>query len=148
MDVYRRLANYWRGCGLNVPPGVDLNAIRAFESKYGLTLPADLRAYFSMADGSGEEMDEDLYRFWSLAEFKPVHEELSDVNSDRFSYPGCFVFADHCISCWDYAVKITQGFTDSGPVFRVTGGPVPGEPMAATFVEFVESYLAGPSNII
>ena len=93
-------------------------------------------------------MDEDLYRFWSLADFKPVHEELSDVNSDRFSYPGCFVFADHCISCWDYAVKITEGAANSGPVFRVTGGPVPGDPMAGSFVQFIESYLAEPNNII
>ena len=148
MDVWSRLAEYWRDIGLNVPPGVDATAIRAFESKYRVTLPADLRGYFSTVNGSGEDMDEDLYRFWSLAELKPVHEELEDHHPGRYAYPDCFVFADHCIWCWGYAVRITEDKEASGPVFRVTGWDAQGEQMATSFVAFMESYLSDPGSII
>jgi hypothetical protein len=148
MDVWHRLADYWRRCGLDVPPGVPEEAIQAFETKYGVMLPADLRAYFLTADGSGEDVDADLHSFWSLAELRPVHEELAETKPDRFSYPGCFVFADHCFSLCDYAVRITADKEFSGPVYRVMGLEVPAEPMAASFGEFVESYLADPKSII
>ncbi len=92
-------------------------------------------------DGTGDEMDEDLYRFWPLAEVKPVHEQLADTEHfsypDRFAYPDCFVFADHCIDCWDYAIKLTDDPTQPGPVFRVTGNDPPGEQMASSFREFM-----------
>lgn len=148
MDLWRRLSEYWQRSGLAIQPGVDPAAIRAFEAKYEVHLPADLRSYFLVVNGTGPDMDPDLYRFWPLEEVKPVEEELNEVYPDRYSYLGCFVFADHCISCWDYAARLECHGETAGPVFRATGTNPPREQMAASFVEFIEMYLASPNNII
>lgn len=148
MDIWQRLVEYWKQCGLAIQRGATHAAIRAFEVRYGLPLPADLRRYFLTVDGSSQEMDPGLYRFWPLEEVKPVNHELSDANPDRYAYPGCFIFADHCISCWDYAVRLDHSIEIAGPVYRVTGSNPPGEQMAASFVQFMEMYLASPKNIM
>ena len=111
-DPWNRVIENWRRSNIAIRSGVSADAIAAFESKYGVLLPTDVREYFVAADGTGDEMDNDLYRFWPLAEVKPVHEELADTElfsyPDRFAYPACFVFADHCINCWDYALNLTD----------------------------------------
>ena len=98
-------------------------------------------------------MDDGMYRFWPLQEVKLVEDELADtengtVYGDRYAYPNCFVFADHCIWCWGYAVRITDDPNQPGPVFRVTGDKKPGEEMASSFFEFMSQYAERPDNII
>ena len=93
-------------------------------------------------------MDSDLYRFRPLGDVRPVATELSEINPDRLAYPDCFVFADHCISCWMYAVKITRDPNQPAPVFRVTGDDEPGEQMAESFVAFMECSADNPLSII
>jgi hypothetical protein len=86
-------------------------------------------------------------------EVKPVHEELADTEwgfsyPDRFAYPDCFAFADHCINCWDYAVKLTRDPLQPAPVFRVTASDPPGEMLAASFRDFMASYADNPDSIL
>jgi hypothetical protein len=134
-----------------IPRGATTNEIAAFEAKYRIILPSDVREYFTAADGTGDDMDEGLYRFWPLSEVQPVHDVLvSDrfTYPDRFAYPDCFVFADHCINCWDYAVRLTKDAKQPAPVFRVTGADQPGEQMASSFREFMERYAENPDSII
>jgi hypothetical protein len=134
-----------------VRPGVTQAGIVAFEVKYEVALPPDVREFFSAADGTGDDMDHGLYRFWPLGEIQPVHDVLvSDrfTYSDRHSYPDCFAFADYCINLWDYAVKLTKDPLQPAPVFRVTGGDPPGEQMAESFREFMEQYAVNPDNIM
>ena len=151
-DPWPRVIENWRRSNIVIRSGVSAAAIAAFEMKHHVVLPFDVREYFMVADGTGDEMDSDLYRFWPLAEVKPVHEELADTEHfsypDRFAYPDCFVFADHCISCWDYAVKLTDDPKQPAPVFRVTGSDPPGEQMASTFRDFMKQYADAPNNII
>lgn len=109
-SIWMQVHEVWRRSKIAFRPGVSATDIAAFESKYGVVMPVDVRAYFIAADGTGDAMDEGLYRFWPLTEVQPVHEVLvSDwfAYSDRYSYPDCFVFADHCINCWDYALRLT-----------------------------------------
>jgi hypothetical protein len=151
--LWTRVVNRWRAEKLTVRPGADAEAIASFERKYQVALPQDLRDYFTTVDGmDGNETDDKVYRFWQLGEVKPVEEELSDargvVYPDRFAYPGCFVFADYCMNCWDYAVKLTDDPGQSAPVYRVTASDVPGEQMAPSFREFMERYAADPKSII
>lgn len=152
-ELWRRVVARWRRDKISIRRGVGPDAISAFQSEYGVALPADVRDYFLFVDGMGDEMDEGLYRFWPLSEVKPVHEELADTEwgssyPDRFAYPDCFVFADHCISCWDYAVKLTRDPLQPAPVFRVTGGDPPVEMMAASFRDFMASYADNPDSIM
>jgi hypothetical protein len=147
-ELWNRVIENWRRSGVNIRSGVSNDEIAAFESKYGVVMPNEVREYFMTADGTGDDMDEGMYRFWPLAEVKPVHEELRDENPDRWAYPDCVVFADHCISCWDYAIRLTSQPDQSAPVFRVTGSDPAGEQMAASFREFMKRYADDPDNII
>ncbi len=147
MDLWQRLVEHWRRCGVTIRSGVDAAAVRAFEAKYQTVLPSDLRSYFEVVDGMWDQMDPDLFRFWPLDEMIPVHEWLTAANPDRFAYPGCFLFADHCISCWCYAVRLCASSEQRGAVFLVTGGDPPGEKLADSVVEFVEMYLTDVKSI-
>ena len=147
MDIWQRLVDYWRRCGVTIRPGVDLAAVVTFEAEYQTVLPSDVRSYFEVVDGMWDQMDPDLIRFWPLNEMKPVHEVLTGANPDRFAYPSCFLFADHCISCWCYAVKLGESSEERGAVFLVTGGEPPGKKLADSIAEFVEMYLTDVKSI-
>jgi hypothetical protein len=101
-----------------------------------------MRAYFLTVDGMADELDPGMNRFWPLGMIKPVEEELSDQHRDRFAYPGCFIFVDHCIWCLAWAVAMGKvPSAVSGPAYLVTGSAVPGRQVAASFTEFIEMYL-------
>ncbi len=150
-SLWNRVHSVWRRSNLGIRPGVTASEIASFEAKYHVALPKDMREYFFSADGTDDAMDEVLCRFWPLLEVQPVSDVLvSDrfTYPDRFAYPDCFAFADHCISCWMYAVKLTEDALQVAPVFRVTGGYTPGEQMAPSFREFMERYAENPTSII
>ena len=150
-SLWDRVHDVWRRSNIAIRPGVTRGEIAAFEAKYRIALPLDVREYFGAADGTGDDMDEGLYRFWPLAEVQPVQDVLVSERftySDRYSYPDSFAFADHCINCWDYAIRLTTDPSQPAPVYRVTGGDPPGEQMAASFREFMEQYANNPDSIL
>ncbi len=147
-SLWNRIIEHWRQCNIPFCHGVSPGEIARFEARYGVALPNDVRDYFLAVNGTGQEMDPDLYRFWPLIEVNLVQEILTATNPGQKAYQDCFVFADHCISCWDYAVRLTSDPRQPAPVFRVTGGMLPGEMMRASFREFMEMYVANPRNII
>jgi hypothetical protein len=152
-EPWKRIIEYWRQSRVGVRLGVSLLAIESFQHKYGVALPADVREYLLAVDGSSDgPMDEHLFRFWPLSEIVPVHEELDErggvVYPDRFAYPDCFVFADHLLNSWLYAVKLTADPEQPGPVYRVTASSNPGEEMSPSFKEFMSRYASIPSSIL
>ena len=151
-ELWIRLIERWRSLGVPIRAGASSSAIVAFEQRYHVLLPDDVGDYFLTADGTDEMDDDFLFRFWPLAEVKPVRDTWVGTRPnqypDRFLYPDCFVFADHCISCWDYAVKLTIEPKQPAPVFRVTGNETPGEQMADSFREFMSMYALDPKNIL
>ncbi len=129
--------------------GVNPTEIQSFESKYRVRLPGDLREYLLTIDGMEDELDAGINRFWPLAMIKPVHEELSDINPDRWAYPGCFLFVDHLILSLAWAVELRNEPSElSGPVFQVTGGDHPVRQIAPSFAAFLEMYLQNPFSIL
>jgi hypothetical protein len=152
-EPWGRVIEYWDKSGLSIRPSASVAKISEFETKFGVILPHDFKKYLQIVDGSSEgKMDDGLYRFWPLTEIRPVHEELDEsrgvIYGDRFAYPDCFVFADHCISCWLYAIRITKDPAEPAPVFRVTAGKIPGEQMAPSFLEFMTRYANDPGSIL
>jgi hypothetical protein len=149
LNLWQRLVALWRDAGLTIRPPVRPEAIQAFESKYGVVLPADMRAYFLTVDGMEDELDPGTNHFWPLGMVKPVEEELSERHKDRLAYPGCFVFVDHCIWCFAWAVRLGKEPSEaSGPVFQITASEVPGRQIAASFTAFVEMYLADQYSVM
>jgi hypothetical protein len=126
-----------------------VSAISAFESKYGVVLPNDLREYFLTVDGMEDELDPGTNRFWPLEMVKPVSHELTEIHSDRWSYPDCFIFVDHCIWCLAWAVKLSnESLAESLPVFQVTASDSPGQEIAPSFTAFIEMYLADQHSVL
>jgi hypothetical protein len=153
LQPWSKIIEYWTQCGIAIRPGVSPSQIDEFQCTYGVALPKDVLDYLCAADGSSEgDMDDMLFRFWPLSEIVPTHDELDErggvVYPDRFAYPDCFVFADHLINSWLYAVKLTNDPHQPAPVYRVTAGNTPGECMASSFREFMESYAKDPTSII
>ncbi len=110
-------------------------------------MPADVRAYFENMDGQGEDMGSNLFRFWPLSEVKPVSEELSDIHSDRFDFPGCFVFADYFIWSWGYAVEMGSSSHTGGAVYCIAGKGH-NRKIASSFAEFIRAYMTDHLSIL
>jgi hypothetical protein len=148
-DPWDRIIQKWQVDNIPLRKGVSLTAIAKFESKYQVVLPRDVREYFTTVDGTGDHLTEEWYfRFWPLAEVKSVHEILDARNPDQFSYPDCFVFADHLVSSWVYAVKLTREPHQLAPVFEIHGGYPPSEVICDSFREFMSRYADDDKNII
>jgi hypothetical protein len=148
-NIWQRLVELWRGAGLTIRPPAQQEAIRAFEAKYNVVLPADMREYFLTVDGMEDELDPGMNRFWPLQMVKAVEDELSEIHGDRWAYPGCFVFVDHCIWCFAWAIRLgREPSVASGPVFQVTANEVPGRQIAPSFTAFVEMYLKNQYSVL
>ena len=151
-EVWQEIEQRWRASGIASAGGASAEAIAEFEARFQVAMPSDVRGYFASLNGTGWEMDNDNYRFWSLDQVRPVQDELSVnhgvVYSDRLAYPDCFVFADYLISCHLYAVKLTADAKQSAPVYRVTASDTPGEQMASSFLEFMGRYATNPDSIL
>ena len=81
-DVYGTLAAALRAAGCDA---VSTPEAGRLERGHQVTLPEDVRRYFATLNGTGNDMDNDTYRFWPLAEVKPVYEVLAP--SRGFEYP-------------------------------------------------------------
>jgi len=141
--LWNRVKKGWEEDGLQVPGGATREKITAFEQRYAITMPDDLREYFLTTDGNGEVWGSDYFQFWPLEEVKLVSEELNDVHKDRHDYPGCFVFADYFDWSWAYAVQLAVDRRASGPVYIIDGHAR--RIVAGSFVEFMTGY-ADDSN--
>lgn len=149
LTPWQQLTTIWRDAGLTIRPGVNPAAIREFEVRQGILLPADLREYFLTVDGMEDELDPGTNRFWPLSMVKLVSDELRDINTDRWAYPGCFVFADHCIWCLAWAVRLTKHPREiSEPVFQITGDKAGGRMIVPSFTSFVEMYLRDQYSVL
>jgi len=146
---WQQLAAMWRDAGLKIRPSVNSAAIRDFEIKHDVVLPADLRDYFLTVDGMEDDLDPGMNRFWPLAMVKLVNEELKDIHPDRWAYPDCYIFADHCLWCLAWAIRLGKKQLEiSEPVFQVTGAEVPGRMIAPSFSDFVQMYLGNPDSVL
>jgi hypothetical protein len=139
----QRLRDEWVATGLPVRPGVGLKEIRAFESRYGISLPPDLRDYFTTVDG----IDDDgwMLEFLQLGDVRSVPEALGD-------YPGYsnivntlpnsqayFVIADFMMGSHVYAIHLSGMVSQETPVLWIIDDQH--AKIADSFTEFGERYL-------
>jgi hypothetical protein len=151
--IWDRLITYWGSSGRPVRPGASSEAFQAFQHKYGVAIPTDFMAYIQAVDGTGEyQSDNSMNTFLPLDAIRPVHEVLDDsrgvIYAERFAYPDCYVFADHFLNSWFYAIHMTSDPASPGPVYRVLADDRPGEMLAGSFRQFISLYLENPNNIL
>lgn len=138
---WETLKDHWLSQGIEVNPGVSIEELTAFESRYKVSLPADLREYFLTVNGMAEGVTDDaLIRFWSLNEVKPIPEEAPAFSASSYieDAESLFVFADFCI--WSHAYAIRLSPTEASNPIIVIGAETPTR-MFDSFSELVSNYL-------
>lgn len=146
--IGRSLKDRWESQDIEVNPGVSTAELTAFEAKYGVCLPADLRDYFLTVDGMAEGVSDDaLIRFWPLNEVKPITEEAPAYSDPTYIHDAesLFVFADFCLWSHAYAIRLSSESQSPNPVF-VIGGEQP-EKMFDSLSDLVASYLIDPDRL-
>jgi hypothetical protein len=144
MKPYEELIQRWRAGGLAIVPGVSEEALRAFESKYNVLIPADFREYLLHIDGmaqvGGHDCDEQGFGFWPLSRIKAVPDECAASKVQVPTLEGIehyFAFADYMQWSWAYAIGLDRAH--SGEILQF-GTLSPGI-ITHSFAEFVEAYL-------
>ena len=119
--------------------GIHINETIKFEERYNIKLPSDLRYYFEAINGCQEMCPRSMIRYWSLSEFKPVHEALSDRHTDRYDYPNCFPFADVMVDCYWYVIELYPDLKRANVVRSMWENDK--QIVANSFSEFVDMQL-------
>ena len=133
------LKQFWLLQGIKLRRGATEKEFAAFELKYNIRLPADLREYLATVDGfDGSEhwmTDNEVITFLGLDEMKPLSEYWSPDVADANNY---FVFADYSLAAHVYAIRLSSDSSDSNDVVVVYDRP---KKVARSFSEFVIGYL-------
>jgi hypothetical protein len=139
--TFAALREFWRSRGIQTNPGAADGEIDAHQVRFAIRLPDDVRAYFRAVNGmsSGPEsradMDDDLIRFYPLAECRPLSVEWPE---DRLPDAEAFLcFADYSIWCWGYGVRVRT--PEAGEVHALYGGK--SVKVADSFIDFLAAYL-------
>ena len=148
MDLAHQLIDRWTAHGIDCPPGVRPESLAAFEARYSVRLPDDVRRYFLTVNGMGERgiYDHDFYSFWPLSDVCTVAKELPD-RADRFPESSSYLLiADHSIDCPAFAIRLSGDARDSNPLVRVfaDAGVLEVETAFPSFAVFVEHYMRDP----
>jgi hypothetical protein len=143
-----RLVEQWAEEGIRPAGGAGEEAVRVFEARRGVRLPAGLRTYFRDLGGSagadgGIAMDADLIRFWSMHEVETLASSwVPAPDAERW-----FVLADYSIWAWGYAVRLSPDPDEPAPV-AVSFGGAELLPLADSFEQFVGMYLERDPRVV
>lgn len=125
---YAALADYWALAESKFyTPAHDEDDIAALESRYGIRLPPEFRAYLSIAAPRRQFMDQVTISWWAVGDIKSLAEECAKwtpgwgdaVEADAHRY---LVFADYMIWCWAWAICCVEG-PDYGRIALIRGDP-------------------------
>lgn len=140
----QRLKNHWLYHDVKLNPRASEASLLAFENKFGVSLPSDLRDYFLTTNGMPQEItDNEMIRFWML-------EEVTDLPTGAPGYAcadcinnpeSLFLFADYSLWAHAYAIRLSASPLKRNDIF-IIGGDYP-ILLFRSFGELIESYLAG-----
>src|SRR5262245_11195542 len=121
-DIVSRLIAIWAAEGLRVRGGVSDEQLSAFEARFGVRLPSDMRQYLRRVDGmeTGDLCMWMQARLWPLNEFESARNECPPM-SERH-YEGILLFGDYLL--WSHGYGIQVKSPDENRVF-IVGGDTP-----------------------
>jgi hypothetical protein len=144
MSICRELQAHWKAQGVDSSTPVDNDDIRAFEQKFGVVLPHDLREYFlalnGMDIGHDGSMDNEMISSWRLA----------DIERERLERPlepsNLFAFGDWSIDACRYAIALAVEPSAETPVFLLCDE----RPLrvADSFTDFAKAYLRNDARTL
>jgi len=131
-----RLIKRWKSEGIELDPRQEAQRIREVFASLGFEVASDA-VHLYQAIGGMQEMDNEYWRLWSLAEILDANREgtLSGVP-----------FADSCLDCYRFVLRTVdeqqsevwiEGF-DFGPPVRI----------AKSLAEFFGNYVTDPDAVL
>ena len=128
----------WRADRVPLNPPADAADLARLEAALGTTLPADVRYYFSIADGMEDCVyDESPTSFWSIR--KMLSDSWQPSGSDAHGDFRDLAFADFLIDSWFICFRVRPR---SGLSIHVEGVPVE----LPTLETFFRWYLEDPDS--
>ena len=145
--ILDELSEFLIAQGLTPDGGAPETDIVAFERRYGIRLPDDMRAYFARVNGvvGGRDgvWDDEMIALWQLQHVRPLSEEVEHCQTpeaERY-----FVFADWSIWAHVYAVRLSASVAET-PVFITYNPQI--ERVTASFDEFLRGYLGRDPHVL
>ena len=108
-----RMVEHWRSSGVKLRPPATEAGIVAFEQRFGVRLPLDMRHYFLLTDGMDYgAWDNNNFSFWELERLRPLAEQLPEpIHASYRNFPDAkcfFCFADWLIDCTVFRVYFSR----------------------------------------
>ena len=154
--LIERLKDFWSKEGVRIQPGASIEQIDAFESRYRVRLPSDLREYFITIDGMERwESDKNMFSFLPINAIKSIPEELANFGgtpdyrqimrtlADPHRW---FVIVDYLITSSVFAIRLSAD-VESSPVLSIGDGTCHWI-VAPSFSGFLDRYLANPYELL
>lgn len=143
-NIGDRLKDYWDSQGLVSVPGLEESDISAFESRYDVYLPVDMREYFSTLNGIENigSYDNDMFSIWPLDLIRPLLQEFPGSTTEE--HHDFFLFADQLIWAPAFAIKMSREQSTSNEVINVWDRGIVGRRVGHSFEEFVDTYIRDP----
>jgi hypothetical protein len=139
----------WRTENIPISPGVDTTILAGFEARYGVTLPQDMREFYSTVNGMGGHYDEShFFRFWPIEEVTPVSSYMyggPDIVRAIPELAEYFLFFDHSVDLWMYAIRLNQDANLATPIRGVYPELCSAE--FRSFTGFVTTYVDQPDDL-
>ena len=138
LGVQKRQKSY---AGLN-------DKLSLFELKNSLLLPPDLAEYFRLMNNARNELDKDLYQFYTFDQFKSIEKELAhwggvpdyrNIVNTLSQCENCFVFADYMSHLFAYAIRLYPKVTHFNEVYMICGDKY--KIVANSFSGFLDLYF-------
>jgi hypothetical protein len=145
-----RIRSYWLSIGVKVQPGASTEELEAFERRYGVRLPDDVRAFLQVVNGFEEgEWDTEMVEWYSISRWAPMDAPAHQPSAaSRLPDAACFVFADYCLDAFLYAIRLSPGPDQQNHVMGWAGLDPPSWQMANSFSELLEAYLRDPAVML
>lgn len=122
--------------------------ILLFESQNDLSLPLDLTAYFKSLGNTIVDIDNNLYQFYTIDQFKSVKKELAhwggipnyrNITNTLEGTESCFVFADYMLHSFAYAIRLYPDRGHVNEIYVISGDKY--RIIANSFSDFMSLYF-------
>ena len=142
-----KLKEKWERESINNFHPLDIDSIQTFQTENNVVMPDDLKEYFEVLNGTGEECTDELYEFYSIKRIKKVSEEFKDWKGvpnyqllvNLSDTQNLFVFANFSFNLFAYAINLYKEKVDANEVYVLCGKEY--KKIANTFSDFLELYL-------
>ena len=126
------------------PPAAD--SLAAFEEQFAVGLPNDVKAAYSVMDGSdySTNPEKSWIRFWPIHEWKEATESLPPESCEE-DRGRLFLVADYGMECVYYAIDLQRTSKTFGHIYALGATRI--SAVAPSFFEFVQLVLVGSDDL-